>query len=323
MPKPELKPPSAAIPDTSDDDPRLGHLLGQDADTARVVLIGFPSDEGVRINGGRRGAAEGPSAIRRRLYSLTPDARRPDAFAALLRRTVDLGDLALRGSLEKNQQRLGEALAPHLQRGAVPVVLGGGHETAFGHFLGYAEAEMPVKILNWDAHADVRPLSGGRAHSGSPFRQALTHPSGRCRGYTVAGLQPHSTAKAHLDFLEKKGAEYRWREEVTASLTNQLLPTDQKPKTENRKPKTLTTFDLDAVDQAHAPGVSAPNADGLSKSCWLHAAERAGRCPTVTSMDVAELNPAVDPDDRTARLAALTVWCFLKGLAEREPPARR
>ncbi len=43
-----------------------------------------------------------------------------------------------------------------------------------------------------------------------------------------------------------------------------------------------------------------------------------GRSPRVASMDVVELNPAFDLDGRTARLAALTVWHFLKGLAERE-----
>lgn len=320
----ELEPPSVPLPDTNNDAPRLGHLLGQrtDADGAQVVLIGFPCDEGVRINGGRRGAAQGPGALRRQLYKLTPDARQPDPFTSLLRRTVDLGNLALRGSLEENQQRLGRVLAPHLERGAVPIVLGGGHETAFGHFLGYAETEMPVSILNFDAHADVRPLKDGRAHSGSPFRQALEHPSGVCRSYTVAGLQPHSTANAHLDFLNEKDGRYHWREAVTPSLIDELLTTGRKSKIENRKSKILTTFDLDALDQAVAPGVSAPNADGLSKNLWLRAAERAGRCLAVASMDVAELNPTVDSDDRTARLAALTVWHFLAGLTERErqPP---
>jgi arginase family enzyme len=34
-------------------------------------------------------------------------------------------------------------------------------------------------------------------------------------------------------------------------------------------------------------------------------------------MDIVELNPRVDLDGRTARLAALTVWSFLKGLSER------
>jgi formiminoglutamase len=79
----------------------------------------------------------------------------------------------------------------------------------------------------------------------------------------------------------------------------------------------MVTFDLDALDQSHAPGVSAPAAGGLSQDLWLHAAYWAGRSPTVTSIDVVELNPTVDVDDRTARLAALTVLEVLRGLTDR------
>jgi formiminoglutamase len=200
-------------------------------------------------------------------------------------------------------------LAPYLKRGAVPIVLGGGHETAFAHFLGYVAAEQSVSILNWDAHADVRPLKNGTPHSGSPFRQALEHPSELCRSYTVAGLQPHSTAKAHAQYVAAQGGTYHWRVEVTRPLVDALF--------DGMEERTLVTFDLDAVDQSAAPGVSAPAVDGLDPQFWLHAAYRAGRHPHVTSVDISELNPRVDVDQRTARFAARTVWEVLRGLAER------
>jgi formiminoglutamase len=66
-----------------------------------------------------------------------------------------------------------------------------------------------------------------------------------------------------------------------------------------------------------APGVSAPAAGGLSQDLWLHAAYRAGRSPKVASIDVVELNPNVDVDDRTVRLAALPVMEILRGLTDR------
>jgi imidazolonepropionase len=79
----------------------------------------------------------------------------------------------------------------------------------------------------------------------------------------------------------------------------------------------MVTFDLDALDQTHAPGVSAPAAGGLFQDLWLHAAYRAGRSPKVASIDVVELNPNVDVDDRTVRLAALPVMEILRGLTDR------
>jgi formiminoglutamase len=302
--------PATPIPDTAPDDPRLGRLLGSRLgknDPPRAVLLGFPSDEGVRRNGGRVGAAGGPKAVRPALYRLTADPR-SEQFEDLLCRTRDLGDLEISRNLEFDQKHLGEALAPYLEQGAFAVVLGGGHETSYGHFQGYARAGRAVEILNWDAHADVRELKDGQAHSGSPFRQAIEDPSGMCRRYTVAGLQPQSVARAHLEYVRQHGRAV-WREEVTREAIAELYLGLTAP--------ALVSFDLDAVSDAEAPGVSAPTSAGLTSDLWLAAAAAAGRCPAVTSADVVELNPAVDQDSQTVRLAALTVWWLLRGRAER------
>ena len=63
--------------ETSAADTRLGQLISHDAstaDSAKLIIVGFPSDEGVRRNNGRPGAAGGPKAIREQLYRMTPAA---------------------------------------------------------------------------------------------------------------------------------------------------------------------------------------------------------------------------------------------------------
>jgi formiminoglutamase len=305
-----INPPSVEPPRTARNDPRVGHLLGsrlRDGDVPQAVLLGFPSDEGVRRNGGRLGAAEGPAAIRSAFYRLAPDAR-SEIFEELLSRTRDLGDLEVSGDVESDQQNLGETLGSHLERGTFAVVLGGGHETSYGHFLGYVRAGRPVEILNWDAHADVRELVEGKAHSGSPFRQAIEHPSGLCRRYSVAGLQPHAVARAHVEYVQRHGRAV-WRDELSRETIDALYHAAGMP--------TFASFDLDAVSQAEAPGVSAPNLGGLPSQLWIEAAYAAGCSRAVTSADVVELNPRFDRDRQTARLAALTVWWLLRGRAER------
>lgn len=300
------------------DDPRLAHLLGRKVAAgaaARVALLGFPCDEGVRRNGGRPGAAAAPTEIRRFLGRLTPDAASGPAFVELVEHTEDLGDVPVTGDLEADQARLAEHVAAALARGAFVIVLGGGHETAYGHFLGYVRAGRPVAIVNLDAHPDVRPLIDGRGHSGSPFRQALLHPSGLCRGYRVAGLLPHAAAGAHLAFIDEHRGGYTWRSDLTPARVARLFAAARGP--------TLASFDIDAVDQAQAPGVSAPATGGLPAELWLRAAYEAGRCPHVTSCDVVELNPAYDRDGQTARLAALTVWHLLRGICARRTGRRR
>lgn len=313
----ELTPTDIDLPDGDPDDLRVGHLLARASDRGpggaagelAAVIVGFPSDAGVVLNGGRAGAAGGPAALRQRLYRLTPDARAADRFGVALSRIADLGDVRVSGAVEADQDALAAAIAPHLGAGTIPIILGGGHETAFGHFLGHVKAGLGVGVLNWDAHPDVRPLKDGRGHSGSPFRQMLTHPSGACGGYTVAGLLPHQVSRAHADWIRERGGGIVWRDEVNASRMDELYRSLERP--------TMVSFDLDAVDQASAPGVSAPATGGLDPDTWLQAAYEAGRSRAVVSMDVVELNPKYDPDGRTARLAALTVWMFLRGLCER------
>jgi formiminoglutamase len=294
------------------DDPRLGTLLGQAVpavDQAKVILVGFPTDEGVRRNGGRTGAAQAPDAIRQAFCKLTPDPERYEQFVALLRHTADLGNLVTTDDLEADQAALGEILASHLRRGAFCIILGGGHETAFGHFLGYVKSQRPVAILNWDAHADVRPLKEGKAHSGSPFRQALEHGSHSCRQYTVAGLNPHTVAKAHLEFIRAQGGHFLFNQHLSEAVVTGLYA--------GLTMETLVTFDMDAVEQAFAPGVSAPASGGLAVGLWLTAAYQAGKSPYVNSCDLVEVNPMLDREGCTARLAALTLWKVFQGLCDR------
>jgi formiminoglutamase len=305
-----INPPNVVPPESLPNDPRVGQLLGTRLgpnEAPHAVILGFTTDDGVRPNRGRVGPAGGPSAIRPALYRLAADPRLAQ-FEDFLGRTRDLGDVEISRSLEIDQQHLGEALAGLFQAGIFVIVLGGGHETSYGHFLGYVLAGRPVEILNWDAHADVHELKDGLGHSGSPFRQAIEDRSGACRRYSVAGLEPQAVSRSHLDFVRQHGRGM-WREEVSGDTLASLYAGVQSP--------TFASFDLDAVNQAEAPGVSAPNPAGLRSERWLQAAYRAGQTPAVTSADVVELNPRFDHDGETARLAALTVWWILRGRAER------
>lgn len=190
---PNLTAPDITLPATGADDPRVGHLLGtalSGGRAPRAVLVGFPSDEGVHRNGGRVGAAGAPDEIRRMLFRLTPDAERFEESVDLLEHTLDLGNLALTDDVERDQALLADALTPLLMAGSFVIVLGGGHETSFGHFLAYAATGQQVGILNWDAHPDVRELKDGLGHAGSPFRQAILDPSGPAGSSSRRGCSP-------------------------------------------------------------------------------------------------------------------------------------
>ena len=298
----------------SEEDPRLGSFISPGTDElqdVRIAVAGFPVDDGVRINGGRVGAAHAPDEIRDVLYGMTPDPRQLEGQVRVLRRTVDVGNLRAGRSLAEKQEALGAFVQDCLAADVVPVILGGGHETAYGHFLGYAESGTPVDIVNIDAHADVRPLVEGFGHSGSSFRQALEHASGACRTYSVAGLQPGRNAVAHIEYLAEHGGRALWATETTSETLKRVLV----PLTADGH--VMLTLDMDAVDQSYAPGVSAPTVGGLEQQLVIDLAHEAGSSPAVSSLDLVEVNPLVDEGGRTVRLAARLVWGFLLGFSER------
>jgi formiminoglutamase len=80
----------------------------------------------------------------------------------------------------------------------------------------------------------------------------------------------------------------------------------------------FVSLDLDVMDAAYAPGVSAMNPAGWAPwhfDAWLRSA---GANPRVKCFDIMELCPPHDEGGRTARLAAHFFLSFLRGLAERE-----
>ena len=316
-----LEPCPIDLPPPRAGEPRIAELLGTSAGaTPAAVIVGFPVDEGVRRNGGRPGAAAAPAAIRRALLRMTCDPRMP-AMESFLRRCVDLGDLVATGDLEADQQLLGRAIAPHLAAGRLAIVLGGGHETAFGTFLGHVAAGEAISIVNLDAHPDVRPTQRvadrEEGHSGSPFRQAIEHASGRCRGYAVAGLQPSAVSAEALRWLRERGCDAAFIDEpgVAEDPLGALPP--WRGGNATLPIMVMASLDLDAVAAAAAPGVSAPSPAGLSPQVWLAAAERLGADPRVRSIDLVELCPRLDLGELTTRLAGLTVWRILRGAAGR------
>lgn len=315
--------PAPASPDpTRPDDPRLGEIL-ETWDGApgalrhgRAVLIGYPEDEGVRRNHGRPGAARAPAEIRRWLRRLAVGDAETGADLGL-DPTLDAGNVRIAGSLEQSQHALSEVVAGCLKRGCVPVVVGGGHETAFGHYLGYAADRRPVGVINLDAHLDIRPVPPSGGHSGTPFRQMLEHAAHPLPGprYVCLGAEPHATSRRYVDELRAAGGHVVWRNQLVPSPAGHLTGWCDRLAADGCQ--VYVSLDADVVRAADVPGVSAPNPAGVSAVEILACLRAAGRHPGVASVDVVEINPDFDRDGQSARWAALAVWSFLIGLASR------
>jgi formiminoglutamase len=290
-------------------DPRLRDFFNRsDKETSRMYLVEFPSDQGAGINGGRPGSSQAPELIRAKLFNLTPHPNYYQAHTNLLEKTYHQGVIPCLGNVDENQENLSKTIAKLLKKSRIPVIIGGSHETSYGHFLGYVSAKKKVSVFNIDAHTNVRPLKNEKAHSGSTFRQALEHPSSICHSYHVFGLNPSAVSFKHYNYVNQSGTAFFDSKTTKAKVLDKLDKVDN---------DVMVTMDMGAVNQADAPGVSAPNASGIRSDLWLELAFLFGNHSKVTSFDLCEVNPVYDIDNQTVRLASLTIWHFLLGVALR------
>lgn len=294
--------------------PRPGELA-----SIRICLLGVPQDIGVQRNGGRAGARNGPAAFREQFYKLTPfyavgTIDHPDTFF------LDLGDLRCEGiELEEIHWRQEQIVLHALQNGWIPIIVGGGHDIAFPNGLAMGRAYDSIGILNFDSHLDVRPLiEGQKAHSGSPFRQLLTHPDVFIPpGCLIEfGAQWFLNAESHWEFLKSEEATIYWLHDIRNDGFPEVFERSVK-KLKAAVEGIYVTFDLDGIISSEAPGVSAPAAIGLTGYEYCYAAYLLGKEPIVKMMDVAELNPSYDVDNRTAKIAAQVVAHFIAGVIRR------
>jgi formiminoglutamase len=287
----------------SGDTRRWHHVVRAFDDDASdgVALIGFACDEGVRRNGGRPGASEGPAALRTALANM-PLHGEPALY--------DAGDVSCDdGALEDAQARLAARVAQVRARRALPVVLGGGHEIAFGTFQGLTPSLAPherLLIVNLDAHFDLREAPAG--NSGTPFRPIhdWCEQHRMSCDYRVLGVSRFANTRALFDRADRFGVRY-WEDETLqdrggadkacADLADDLARADA----------VYLTLCLDVLPGDKAPGVSAPAALGVPLACIEPIVDAVMASGKVAAVDIAEFNPRFDRDGLTARIAARLV----------------
>lgn len=279
-----------------------------------VCLLGLPDDTGVAMNNGRVGARGGPAAFRGALarYGVSNPAPREGATraAGALAAVFDAGDVVPGGTLDETHGRVTAAARAVVERGLLPVAIGGGHDLTFAFVRGVIEAHqargsamVPLSGAYVDAHLDVRAEPG----SGMPFRALVE----RCgvRSLTCIGMEPLVNTAEHFAWFAAHGGKAVSVHDAQRADAAALVPSGPGG--------TFVSIDLDGVDAAFAPGVSALNPCGLDPATVSGIARAAGRSPNVACFDIMELNPLFDVDGRTARLAAYVFLSFLAGVAER------
>ncbi len=291
--------------------------------TTTLELIGAPTDVGASV----RGAGMGPDALR--------VAGLAETLTRLGFSVVDRGNLAGPTTpwtaVSNGLRHLDEVIAWNrsvydavdaaLGAGRVPLMLGGDHCLAIGSISAIAwhvrKRGQKLRVLWLDAHTDVNTDA--------------TSPSGNIHGMPVACLVGHGPAaltgwsgeRAALDpeavrFIGVRSVD---GDEKEAIRTLGLRVFDMRHIDEHGMRHTMTealqdidedthlhvSFDLDCLDPADAPGVGTGVRGGPTYREMQLCMEMAADTGRLGSLDVVELNPALDVRNQTAEVAVALI----------------
>jgi arginase len=279
-----------------------------------IAVIGA----GLDLGAGRRGVDMGPSAIR---Y-----AGLDERVAELGRRVEDWGDVETAVAeatqivdermrylpqIKVTCERIAALVARAAQEDYLPLVLGGDHSVALGTLGGMARARGTGGVLWLDAHGDLnRPETSpsGNVH-GMPLAAALglAGPAFESEEYPlpavdrvalvgVRSLDPgERELLAELDAciftmsnLDRQGIEPAVREALQHVSGGGFVH---------------VSLDMDVLDPDVAPGVGTPVRGGLSYREAHLALELVAEAGVLSSLEVVEVNPILDRENETAKLA--------------------
>lgn len=267
-----------------------------DAGAFDAVLVGEPYDGAVI---GRRGAREGPAALREALAGV-----KTHRFGAGPVESVgDLGDVEIPdGDVSSTQESLRETTREIHARDTLPVFLGGDNSLTYPNAAPLISESLGV--INFDAHLDCREVRG-EPTSGTPYRQL--HEAG-LDAYACVGARHFETSTTYADYVDDQGGEI---------VTSEAVGDDPESAAERALDATdgvgtiYVSVDLDVLDATAAPGVSAPTPGGLTTRelfCMLRTTAADDR---VAGFEIVECAPPLDAGDLTAAAGARAIAHFL------------
>jgi arginase len=285
------------------------------------------------LGAGRRGVDMGPSAVR--LAGLN------DKLATIGYEVQDLGNVAVPQPesvavgphkarflqpIAETCTRLAERVETAADQGHFPIVLGGDHSIAAGTVSGMARSlhkkRQKLGLIWIDAHADMNtPESSpsGNVH-GMPL--ACLTGNGPAELAGIAGFTPavdpanvvliglRSVDAEERQIVRKTGVKAFTMREIDERGLRSVMEEAIRIATEGTAGFHLS-FDMDSVDPQEAPGVGTPVKGGMTYREAHLAMETICDSNAMLSMEVVEVNPVIDEQNRTAILAVELVMSAL------------
>jgi agmatinase len=282
--------------------PHTTDLAGVDA-----AAIGIPFDTATSY---RTGARFGPEAIRSASALLRPFH---PSFGIDLVETlsiVDYGDLPVApGDTEGTYRGIEEGLAPIVEAGIFPLVLGGDHSITLAELRQLGRNIGPLALVQLDSHTDTwEAYFGQRFFHGTTFKRAAEEGLIEPAASVQAGMRGSLYGAADLEDARALGFQVIPSEELRALGPGRYARTVRERVGDR---PVFLSFDIDFLDPAFAPGTGTPEVAGFSTAEAV-AFLRALRGIRLSGADVVEVSPSYDgPGQPTALAAANILWELL------------
>ncbi len=293
---------------------------------APFVLIGIPEDIGVKTNFGRIGTASAYESSLKSLVNIQHNKFCKGNKLILLGH-IDVAEAMKKAStlnpnhkeerkelfklVEKIDKEVSHIICSIIKTGKIPIIIGGGHNNAYGNIKGLALAKgKMVNAINFDAHTDFRIMEG--RHSGNGFTYAFEE--NFLKNYFVFGLHEGFVSKSVFNTIKSipESINYNTYEEIEVrkekNFENEL---DVALNFIKNEPFGIE-LDLDAIPNVYA---SAMTPSGFSVERARQFVHFFGKHKNASYLHICEGAPDLDHTNNshlTGKLIAYLIIDFIK-----------
>ncbi|MCR6111837.1 agmatinase family protein [Bacillus sp. A301a_S52] len=265
----------------------------------------------------RPGTRIGPSSILEVLksYSLYCADKRVSLESCNF---MDLGSVDIVHSFSETYSNIENSVL-QVNKETLPIFLGGDHSITDPIFRGFIKRSRKklnkIGLILFDSHFDYREPRKGKEHSGhwlKTLEDVIDYAN-----LAIIGVNAPIYSEKYLNELESKGSLIFTSYDVRRLGREQVI--QQVLKHLKKCEEIYISVDIDAIDQAFAPGTSVPNSNGLYPFEVFDSLFEIARTAPVGGLDVVEVSPWFDQNANfTPQVAAQIIFNFMAGIAQKQ-----
>lgn len=272
---------------------------------AQFVMLGIPEDIGIRANHGKPGAAKAWEYALKSICNMQHnrfckgnslimlghlDVTELMATADTLNNTESEGRRELSALVEKLDKDVSHVVCRIIQAGKIPIILGGGHNNAYGNIKGTALAKgKPVNAVNYDSRSRMRMLEG--RHSGNGFSYAFEE--GFLKHYFIFGLHESYANKGVLETIKKHNERVRYNTYEQIAVRKEKHFTEELALAKGFVADDPFGLEIDLSALPHFP-TDTMTASGFSIEKARQFVHYFGQCKNVCYLHICEAAPEIE-----------------------------